>query len=212
MPRIKAAIDDVPLIGSVLNTIISGVQNALTSGCGIVVDAVNAVAAPVQDGGEAVGGAIEEGVARVLPGGTAPGGGTPGGGTPGGGTPGGGTPGGGTPGGGTGGGGGAPTLPGVTNPIVGGGSGLGGLPLYDGLGRVPRDYYGDIPAFAPGLFSPSPALRYGGAVPGYTPSSASSASPAATASRPRATPRRSARRAATRSRCRCCWPCWSCPA
>ncbi|GAA4427412.1 hypothetical protein GCM10023148_31150 [Actinokineospora soli] len=77
VPRIKAAIDDVPLIGSVLNTIISGVQNALTSGCGIVVDAVNAVAAPVQDGGEAVGGAIEEGVARVLPGGTAPGGGTP---------------------------------------------------------------------------------------------------------------------------------------
>ena len=170
VPRIKAAIQDIPLIGGVLSTIVSGVQDALTSGCRIVVDAVNTVAAPVQEGGEAVGGAIEDGVAKVLPGGTpnTPGTpGSPGGGTPGGGTPG--TPGGGTGGGGSGGGGSAPPLPGVSNPVVGGGSGLGGVPLYDGLGRVPRDYYGDIPAFAPGLFSPSPAVRYGGAVPGYTP-------------------------------------------
>lgn len=162
----KAVTDRLPL-GSLLNVLLSPVTNTLTSLCKVTTDAVNAVAEPIQEGGEAVGGAVEEGVKKVLPGAKPPTGpGAPGGGTPGGGTPGGGTPGGGNPGGTP---GGSNPLPGVSNPILGGGTGLGAPPLYNGLGRVPRDFYGGIPAFAPGLFSPSPAVRYGGAVPGYTP-------------------------------------------
>ncbi|MFC5285578.1 hypothetical protein ACFPM7_00815 [Actinokineospora guangxiensis] len=168
VPRIKSAISKVPLIGPALAGIVTQVQGALTTGCGIVVDVVNAVAEPVQEGGETVGKVVEGTVGRVLPGGSAPGPGPgpgqpnpPGGGNPGGGSPN--QPGGGNPGGGGGG------VPGVSNPILGGGAGIGTPPLYDGLGRAPRDYYGGIPVFSPGLFSPSPAVRYGGAVPGYTP-------------------------------------------
>lgn len=36
-------------------------------------------------------------------------------------------------------------------------------------GRAPQRDYGDLPAAAPGAWSPSPALRYGDGVPGYTP-------------------------------------------
>lgn len=36
-------------------------------------------------------------------------------------------------------------------------------------GRAPRADYGSIPAVAPGLYAPSPATRYGAAVPGYNP-------------------------------------------
>ena len=36
-------------------------------------------------------------------------------------------------------------------------------------GRTPLRDYGDIPAVAPGAWSPSPSSRYGSQVPGYTP-------------------------------------------
>ncbi|MGW5051203.1 hypothetical protein [Actinokineospora sp. NPDC004072] len=159
----RAVTEKLPLGG-----LLTPVTNLLTGLCKVTTDTVNAVAEPIQEGGAAVGGAIEQGVGALVPGKgpNNPGQPTPPGGGPGG-SP---APNPGNPGGGGGGNGGsAPNVPGVTNPVVGGGVGVGGLPLYNGLGRVPRDYYGDIPAFAPGLFSPSPAVRYGGAVPGYSP-------------------------------------------
>ncbi|MGX7823801.1 hypothetical protein ACTG9Q_01790 [Actinokineospora sp. 24-640] len=167
VPRIRSAIQGVPLIGPVLGGIVTGVQDTLAGACRIVVDVVNTAAAPVQEGVEKVGEVARKVTEPVPPGPGQPGdpgrpGGNPGGTPGGGGGGGGGTPG---PPAGGGGGGGAPPL---TNPVVGG-VGPGGVPLYNGLGRVPMDYYGSIPAFAPGAFSPSPAIRYGGAVPGYTP-------------------------------------------
>ncbi len=161
----KAVTDKLPVLGALLKP----VTDTLTSLCAVTTKVVNTVAEPVQEGGKTVGEVLDGTVGKVLPRVDVPS--TPGQpgqpNQPGGGTPGGGTPN--QPGGGTGGSGPGGGVPGVSNPILGGGSGVGAPPLYDGLGRVPRDYYGGIPVFAPGLFSPSPAVRYGGAVPGYTP-------------------------------------------
>jgi hypothetical protein len=114
---------------------------------------VNQAAAPVQDGTKAVADASERTVGGLLPGSSSPG---PGGGTPGGGGSG---PGAGVPG--------APNQP----PI--GGVAPGGWSLYppglSGLGRWPMAAYGSIPFAQAGLYSPSPGVRYGGSVPGYTP-------------------------------------------
>ena len=154
LPQIQAAIKNIPLIGGVLAQILGGVQSALASGCGIVVDVVNQVAAPVQDGAKAVGGLIPGGA-------TGPGPGVPGG----------------TPGGGTGqtpGGGGNPNtgMPSPNQPPVGGYQ-SGGWSLYQpglwNFGRSPMADYSSIPFARPGLFAPSPGVRYGGGVPGYTP-------------------------------------------
>lgn len=52
---------------------------------------------------------------------------------------------------------------------------LGGVPFDSslvsqlGLAESPAARYGDIPYATPGLFAPSPGVRYGGTVPGYTP-------------------------------------------
>ncbi|MPZ80991.1 MAG: hypothetical protein GEV28_11555 [Actinophytocola sp.] len=160
LPRIQAAIKSIPLIGGVLAQILGGVQSALTSGCGIVVDVANTVAAPVQDGTDAVADASEKAVAGIIPGGsTGLGPGNPGGETPGGQTP------------GTGGG---PNtgMPGPNQPPLGGYQ-PGGWSLYEpglwNFGRSPMADYGSIPFARPGLFAPSPGVRYGGSVPGYTP-------------------------------------------
>jgi hypothetical protein len=162
VPRIKAAIQSIPLIGGVLGQIVTGVQGALTSGCGIVVNVVNTAAAPVQDGTKAVADASESTVGKVLPGvgGSAPGGGS-GGGT-------------GTPGGGNGPGAGNPgtNVPAPNQPPTGGYQ-QPGWSLYQpglaGFGRWPMADYGSVPYAQAGLFSPSPGVRYGGSVPGYTP-------------------------------------------
>ncbi|WP_436492961.1 hypothetical protein [Actinokineospora sp. HUAS TT18] len=161
VPRIKAAIEKIPLIGGVLTTLIGSVQGALTSGCAIVVTVVNTAVAPVQEGAKTVGGVIEQGVAALpLPGGggtsPAPGTNKPPAGTPGGGS----AP---ATGGGV-------TLPGSNQPVLGGvptsnSSVLGG---YD-FGRSPMADYSNLPFAKAGLFAPSPGVRYGGAVPGYTP-------------------------------------------
>ncbi|GLW92163.1 hypothetical protein [Actinokineospora globicatena] len=158
VPKIRESIAKVPLIGNVLVGIVSGVQGALTAGCSITVTVVNAVAAPVQDGAGAVAGVVEKGAAALPP--LAPG--TPGlpnkpgtnqppgtGGNPQ------------TPG--TGG-------PGTTGPntSVIGGTNPGGLPLY-GFGRSPMTHYSGTPYAQAGLFAPSPGLRYGGSIPGYSP-------------------------------------------
>jgi hypothetical protein len=136
----------------------------LSAGCGVAVKGVNTVAAPVQDGADAVADISENTTAKViesipgLPGG---GGGGPGGG---GGTE---TPG---PGGGTGGSGGG--MPAPNQPPLGGLPGMG-LDLYQpglsNFGRWPMADYSNIPFARPGLWAPSPGVRYGGGVPGYTP-------------------------------------------
>lgn len=158
VPRIRSAIQGIPLIGPVLGTVVSGVQSTLSSGCGIVVDVVNEVSEPVQDGAEAVGDTAEKvvgGVTGALPGG---GGGGPGGGGPGTEVPGGGNP-------GTG-------MPGPNQPPIGGYQ-PGGWSLYEpglwNFGRWPMANYGSVPFAQAGLYAPSPGVRYGGSVPGYTP-------------------------------------------
>jgi hypothetical protein len=165
VPRIRSAIQGIPLIGGVLGTIVGGVQGALSSGCGIVVNVVNQVAAPVQDGtkvvGDTVGGASEKVVGGLVPGlgGSGPGAGNPGTEVPGGGT----APGGGNPG---------TNMPGPNQPPIGGYQ-PGGWSLYQpglgNFGRWPMADYGSVPFAQAGLFAPSPGVRYGGAVPGYTP-------------------------------------------
>ncbi|GLZ37440.1 hypothetical protein [Actinokineospora sp. NBRC 105648] len=172
-------VNSLPL-GSV---VLAPVTSKLASLCGVTTKVLNTVVAPVQDGAATVGKTIEQGAAalpqlpNLIPGipgipgvpnnpgtnpGTTPGtGGNPqtGGGNTGGG---GGTT---TPGGTTG------TIPGVDGTVIGG-LPTGGLPLYgSGLnfGRSAMTDYSSIPFAQAGLFSPSPGVRYGGAVPGYSP-------------------------------------------
>ncbi|MFL6123296.1 hypothetical protein [Actinophytocola sp.] len=161
---VTAQLQKIPLLGPILAAVVSGVQQQLTGLCGVSVSSVNAAAAPVQDGAAAVADASEAAVGQVLPGLPA---GTPGkGGNPGskpGTTPGGST-------GGGGGGGGATPAP--NQPVIGGLNDLG-LYLYQpGLwdyGRSPMADYSNIPFARPGLWAPSPGVRYGGGVPGYSP-------------------------------------------
>ncbi|WP_326919726.1 hypothetical protein [Actinophytocola sp.] len=158
---VTAQLRQIPLLGPVLSAVVASVQSTLTSMCGVTVTGVNAAAAPVQDGAKSVADASEQATGQ-LPG-TSPG---PGGGAPGTGGPSTGAPGGGTPGDG----GVAPTMPGPNQPVLGGvpGSGMD-LGRFLWTGRSPMSLYGSIPFARPGLFVPSPGVRYGGSVSGYTP-------------------------------------------
>ncbi|OZM72730.1 hypothetical protein CFN78_14000 [Amycolatopsis antarctica] len=147
--------------------------------CKVTVKAVNNVAAPVQDGAQAVaetGRDVVEGAARALNPGRKPAPQNPGGNGPGPQNPG--------PQPGTGGPGGEGSAPGAqrpapgpgllppNSPVLGGGSGLPGfaaLPTSFGGGFAPMRDYSNLPAASAGLFAPSPGLRYGGQVPGYAP-------------------------------------------
>jgi len=155
---VVAELKKIPLLGPVLASVVSTVQAQLTQLCGVTVTGVNAAAAPVQDGAKAVADASEAAVAQA----TGQTGGTPGapGSNPG-------TGGGGTSGGSTSGGTTAPT-----SPVLGGLNNLG-LQLYSGglwdYGRSPMADYSNIPFARAGLWAPSPGVRYGGGVPGYSP-------------------------------------------
>lgn len=155
---VNAELAKLPLLGPVLNTVVGTVQTQLTTLCGVTVTAANTAAAPVQDGAKAVADASEAAVGQILPGASGGTGGTPGGGP-------GSNPG--TTPGNTGGG-----VPAPNQPILGGLSGVG-LQLYQpGLwdfGRSPMADYSNIPFARPGLWAPSPGVRYGGSVPGYSP-------------------------------------------
>ncbi|QUQ70066.1 hypothetical protein [Kutzneria sp. CA-103260] len=162
--QVVAQLKNIPLLGPVLGLLVGGVQQALTSGCGVVVNGVNAVAAPIQTGTGALGGG--NGGGGSTGGGTTGGGGSTGG-TGGGTTGGGGSTGGGTSTGGSGGGVNFPTSGGVSN---------SGVQLYqfDGgnnydYGRVPLFSYTNLPFAVPGDFAPSPGVLYGGNVSGYAP-------------------------------------------
>jgi hypothetical protein len=165
--KVVAELAKIPLLGPVISTLSASVQQTLSATCGVTVNGVNAVAAPVQDGSAAIADASQGIVEQIVPGATQPQ--TP----PPGGQPGTGQPGTGTPGTGTGGTPGQPGPGSIFSPV--GGVGAGDLQLYgpQGLGanfgRVPLFGYGSLPFATPGLFSPSPGVRYGGQVPGYTP-------------------------------------------
>jgi hypothetical protein len=157
---VVAELNKIPLIGQVLGLVVGNVRGALTSLCGVTVTGVNQAAAPIQEGAESVGEATTEAAERVLPDGLpGTGGGLPGPGNPSTGTPGGG------PGSGP-----APTMPGPNQPVLGGipASGVD-LSRFMSTGRSPMADYGRIPFARPGLFVPSPGVRYGGSVSGYTP-------------------------------------------
>lgn len=154
---VNAQLQKIPLLGPVLSTVLGTVQTQLTALCGVTVTGANAAAAPVQDGAKAVADASEAAVGQVLPGSSGTPGGTPG------------TNPGSNPGTGPGGGSGTPA---PNQPVNGGLSNLG-LQLYQpGLwdfGRSPMADYSNIPFARPGLWAPSPGVRYGGGVPGYSP-------------------------------------------
>lgn len=158
---VVAELKKIPLLGPVLGAVVNSVRSTLTSVCEVTVTGANAVAAPVQDTAAKVADTSEQVTEQLLPErGAGPGPGTPGGETPGG-TPG--TGGGPAPGGG---------MPAPNQPPVGG-LAPGDWSLYPeglaGLARSPLDFYGSIPFAEPGLFAPSPGVRYGGSVPGYSP-------------------------------------------
>jgi hypothetical protein len=166
--QVVAQLKNIPLLGPVIGLLVGGVQQALTSGCGVVVQGVNAAAAPVQTGTSQLGGGSGGGTTGG--GSTGGGGGTTGGGGSTGGT--GGTTGGGSTGGGTtsGGGGGNvnfPTSGGVSNDGVQLYQ-FNGTNAYD-YGRVPLFSYTNLPFAVPGDFAPSPGVLYGGNVSGYAP-------------------------------------------
>jgi hypothetical protein len=165
---VVAELRKIPLLGGILAAVVKTVQSVLSAGCGMTVKGVNAVAAPVQDGSKAVADTSEGITAKViesLPGlpGSSPGGG---------GTGGGGTTNPGPGGGGSGGGGGAVGTPAPNQPPLGGLPGIG-LDLYQpglwNFGRSPMADYSNIPFARAGLWAPSPGVRYGGGVPGYSP-------------------------------------------
>lgn len=155
---VTAQVAKIPALGPILSKVTVGVQSQLTALCGVTVTGANAVAAPVQDGTKAVADASEAVTEAIVPG--APGGpGT-----------------GGNPGTnpGTGGGqeGAKPGMPAPNQQPVGGLPPLG-LDLYQngfsGFGRWPMADYSNIPYAQAGLWAPSPGVRYGGGVPGYSP-------------------------------------------
>ena len=171
---VVAAIKPIPLLGPILGTVISDVQSTLANGCGVTVQGVNAAVAPVQDGTQSLSNAgTQVGKSLGLPSqSTNPG--NPG-------NPGGANQNPGNPGGS----GGDQTDPGnglSSNEPVPGITGLGDNSdlldnpafgaaqlLDDGLAESPLARYSGIPFASAGLFAPSPGVRYGGDVPGYSP-------------------------------------------
>jgi uncharacterized membrane protein YgcG len=152
-----SVIAKLPLLGPLFA---DAIRSSLTSLCGVTVTGVNAVAAPVQSGAEQLADAANQAESQLVPG--AGGGGTqPGTSKPGGGS------GGSSPGGGSSSGGSSPLLP--NQPVLGGMSADDLSQFLWPGGRSPMTDYSGIPYARAGLFAPSPGVRYGGAVSGYTP-------------------------------------------
>ena len=156
---VVAQLKKIPLLGPVLAAVVKTVRSVLTQNCGVTVKGVNTVSAPVQDGAEAVADASEGATAKVIE--SLPGGGPGDGGGSGTEKP--------APGGGAETGGG---MPAPNQPPLGGLRGIG-LDLYQpgmwDYGRWPMADYSNIPFARAGLWAPSPGVRYGGSVPGYSP-------------------------------------------
>jgi hypothetical protein len=144
---VAAELQKIPLLGPILGTLDKTVRSTLTSGCQVVVTGVNQVAAPIQDGTKAIADASQQAVGGIQ----AP---KPPAGQP---QPQPGTPPGARPGV-------NPGTPGTPE-----GTPIGrDFPLYalgTNFGRVPLFSYGSLPFAMPGLYSPSPGVRYGSQVP-----------------------------------------------
>lgn len=171
---VVAAIKPIPLLGPILGTVVSDVQSTLTSGCGVTVQGVNAAAAPVQDGTQTLSNlGAQAGQSLGLPAkSTSPGNPSgPGGGSQNPGNPNG--PGGtqsGDPGAGMGSNEPVTSFPGLGDGSLMNNPAFGAVQLLDnGLAESPLARYSGIPFASAGLFAPSPGVRYGGDVPGYSP-------------------------------------------
>ncbi|MET0234407.1 MAG: hypothetical protein ABW224_07195 [Kibdelosporangium sp.] len=161
---VVAQLEKIPLLGPIIGGVSRGVQSTLAGMCSVTVKAANTVAAQAQDNSAALAEKANEAARSVLPNG-----GTPG----------------------------APGKPG-TQPKPGQNGnqnpdGVGNttppppstqFPVVDGFGfpsapqlgswnwntgRSPMTDYSTIPFAQAGLYAPSPGVRYGGGVPGYSP-------------------------------------------
>lgn len=170
---------DLGIVGQATTVLTSAVGGLLNTVCKVTVNVVNTVVSPVPVVGAPAASAINQGVDGVNSAATGglntingggkqaspqPGtGGNPqqppqSGGT--GGAPQGGTPQGTTP------------IPDANSPLLPGFSStpvFGGFPFTVGTGYAPMRDYSGIPFATAGLFTPSPALRYGSQIPGYAP-------------------------------------------
>ncbi|MEU4248549.1 hypothetical protein AB0F15_14195 [Amycolatopsis sp. NPDC026612] len=163
---------------TVLTTTVSGLLNTV---CKVTVNVVNTVVSPVPVVGGPAASAINQGVQGVTSGAqqglsAVGGGGQPAPQQPGPGAGGnpqqppspggtGGAPQGGTPAG-------TMPIPEANSPLLPGFSStpvFGGFPFTLGTGYAPMRDYGGIPFATAGLFTPSPAIRYGSQIPGYAP-------------------------------------------
>jgi hypothetical protein len=149
----------IPLLGPIIAAVSKGVQNTLAGICGVTVQAANTVAAQAQDNSAALAEKANEAARSVMPGAGKPGAPKPG--TP----P---KPG---PGGSQGGVNGSNPPPAAQFPVVDGP--FPSAPPINSwnwnTGRSPMTDYSTIPFAQAGLYAPSPAVRYGGGVPGYSP-------------------------------------------
>ncbi|CAM3599703.1 hypothetical protein KIPE111705_16215 [Kibdelosporangium persicum] len=159
-----AQLNKIPLLGPILGGVAKDVQDALAGMCGVTVQVVNTAAAQAQGTTGALADAANGAAQAIIPG---AGGSKPG--TPGGGgtqptKPGPGGSQGGAPGG-------SPTMTAPTLPVIDGPPQAPPLMGWNGwsTGRSPMTDYSMIPFAQAGLYSPSPAVRYGTGVPGYSP-------------------------------------------
>ncbi|HJP78285.1 MAG TPA: hypothetical protein VJ914_28690 [Pseudonocardiaceae bacterium] len=170
---VVAAIKPIPLLGPILGTVVSDVQSTLTKGCGVTVQGVNAAAAPVQDGTQTLSNlGAQAGQSLGLPAkSTSPGNPNGPGGSQNPGNPNGagGTQSG-DPGAGMSSNEPVTSFPGLGDGSLMGNPAFGAVQLLDnGLAESPLARYSGIPFASAGLFAPSPGVRYGGDVPGYSP-------------------------------------------
>ncbi|MFD4671894.1 hypothetical protein ACFWNN_19325 [Lentzea sp. NPDC058450] len=145
---VMAEVNKIPLLGPILGQLDKSVRQTLTSGCQVVVTGVNQVAAPIQDGSKAIADQSQA-LTPQLPGQPKPPGQQPPGGQP----------------------GTQPQQPGTQPGVPGVGAGAPSnrdfslYPIGSNFGRVPLFSYGSLPFAMPGLYSPSPGVRYGSQVP-----------------------------------------------
>lgn len=159
---VVAELNKIPLVGPVISKVAKDVQSTFAGVCGVTMKAANTVAAQAQDNSAALADQANDAARSAFPnagGRAAPGkpGTQPG------------KPG---PGGSQGGvNGSTPPPPAVQFPVVDGpfptAPQLGGWDW--NTGRSPMADYSTIPFAQAGLYAPSPGVRYGGGVPGYSP-------------------------------------------
>lgn len=144
---VVAELQKLPLLGPILGTLDKTVRSTLTSGCQVVVTGVNQAVAPIQDGTKAIADASQQAV--QLPGQPKPPAGQP-------------KP---QPGTQPGQPGVSPGTPGVPQAGAPSNRDFSLYSLGSNFGRVPLFSYGSLPFAMPGLYSPSPGVRYGSQVP-----------------------------------------------